>query len=129
MGTWPSMRYECTICPVGERMKTDTAWLFFLAHSTQACVIFCPISREISFLMRVFFAASSEITNLERFWAETLPATANSIAAARVILDVKVSVCIMIFLFPTWRLVYPKGLGKKIRELRGFSSKRCVRRG
>src|SRR5579863_5924794 len=90
MGTWPSMRYEYTIWPVGERMKTVTAWLFFLANSTQACVIFSAVSTEISFLIRVFFAASSEMTNLLMFWAVALIVHSASIVAAK-------PICLMFF--------------------------------
>src|SRR5579863_9724233 len=75
IGTWPSMRWACTICPVGLRMKTVTAWLFFAAQSTQACVIFSAVSAEISFLIRVFFAAASDMTNLSMFCAEAVSAT------------------------------------------------------
>src|SRR2546423_10803626 len=51
-------------------MNTLTAMLTLFANSTHAWVIFAAVSTLISFLNRVFFAASSEITNLLRFWAE-----------------------------------------------------------
>src|SRR5579872_37833 len=72
IGTWPSMRCACTICPVGLRMKTLTAMLFLVAKSTQACVIFAAVSAEISYLISVFLAASSEMTNLLMFCPDTV---------------------------------------------------------
>ena len=49
--------------------------LFLVAQSIQACVIFAAVSAEISFLISVFLAASSEMTNLLMFCADTTPAT------------------------------------------------------
>ncbi len=62
-------------------MKTVTAWLFFAAQSTQAWVIFAAVSAEISFLISVFFAASSEMTNLLMFCADKAAASATIIAS------------------------------------------------
>ena len=58
--------------------------IVFDGKSTQACAIFAAVSALISFLIMVFFAASSEITNLLRFCAATGPAATASAAAANV---------------------------------------------
>src|SRR5579863_2190925 len=91
MGTWPSMRWACTIWPVGLRMNTETAIFFSFAKATQACVIFSAVSAEISFLVLAFLASSPETTNLSMFWAEAMPVvTASAIA--------KTLMCLIIFL-------------------------------
>src|ERR1700722_7209882 len=90
MGTWPSMRWACTIWPVGLRTNTLTAIFFSLAKATQACVIFSAVSAEISLLDLAFLASSPETTNLSIFCALAAPANTTSAAA-------NILICLILF--------------------------------
>src|SRR5215469_8464547 len=76
------MRCDATIWPVGLRMKIVIGMSAFVAMSMHLSIILRAVSALISFLINVFFAAASEITNLLMSCEEATPAAIVSAAVA-----------------------------------------------
>src|SRR5215471_2295589 len=82
IGTCPSMRCDATIWPVGLRMKIVIGMFALVAMSIHLSMILRAVSALISFLINVFFAAASEMTNLLMSCAKATPAAIVSAAVA-----------------------------------------------